>query len=502
MTLAAAKSSQIAVIDIGSNSVRLVIYSVSGRAVLPHYNERVMAGLGVGISETGRLSKEGREKALRALRRFGAILDGLAIDQIRAVATAAVRTAEDGTDFLEQAATALGDTIEILSGKDEARLSAKGVAEGLHQADGLVGDLGGSSLEFAEIKSGEVVAGESHLLGPLVFSNKERSPKKVRGRIADTLRSSELLRDRGGRLYLVGGAWRALAKLHMDLTDYPLQQLHAYRMDGRAVTMIYEASQSSDPVVRERLAKASQRRLEVLPYAGLALSETFRIGGFEDVVVSSHGLREGIIFDALGRVDRDRDHLLDAIALYLGLDPRQRRFGETLFDWLLPAIRPPKDLFGSRLVETRIIAAACLFADSGSRFHPDHRAEMAYEHALRGPFANITHLERAFLAFATGARYARGFDVRKSLQPLLDKPYEKLARQLGAVMRLGAVYSGRSAEVLETCGLDIGDGKLALKVAPGQRAMVSNAVERRLSVAANLLDLEPIVINLDESQKA
>ncbi|MEM6411975.1 MAG: hypothetical protein AAF683_10620 [Pseudomonadota bacterium] len=493
MTRSPAKKSQIAVIDIGSNSVRLVIYSVAGRAFLPYLNERVMAGLGRGISETGRLSDEGRERALRALRRFGAILDGLDIDQVSAVATAAVRTAKDGHEFLELANRSLGHPIVVLSGSEEARLSAVGVVEGLYGVDGLVGDLGGSSLELAEVSESEFVAGESHLIGPLSMLNGEEPGKKTREKIRKVLAKSELLPGRGGRLYLVGGAWRALAKLHMDLTDYPLQQLHAYRLDASAVSLILEVSQARDPLSRQRLTKASQRRVNVLPYAGLALAETFGVGEFEEIIVSSHGLRDGIIFDMLGKTSAGRDRLLDAISLYLNLDEIQREFSHLLFEWLLPVIRPPADLFGSRLVENRIIAAACLFADSGARFHPDHRAEMAYQHALRGPFANITHLERAFVAYATGARYSRGFDVRKSLQPLLGKPYVKLARQLGAVMRLGTVYSGRSAEILRTCRLSISGGNLELQVGNEHRPMISSAVERRLSAAASLLELEPKV---------
>jgi len=485
--------SQIAVIDIGSNSVRLVIYNVSGRAFLPHYNERIMAGLGTGIAETGKLSEDGKEKALRVLRRFSAILKGLSVEQTRAVATAAVRTASDGTGFLTDAETALGNPIKVLSGDDEARLSARGVAEGMYDADGLVGDLGGSSLEFAEISEGSVNSVESHLLGPLAMLREGEPAEKLRKRIGRRLADSNTLPGRGGRLYLVGGAWRALAKLHMDLVDYPLQQLHGYHMDGRDVSLILEASQSSDPVVRQRLIKASQRRIDILPYAGLALAETFKAGGFKDIVVSSHGLREGVVFDAIGSAANGRDRLLDAVALYLNLDDSQRRFAGDLFEWIRPVIRPPEDLFGTRLMETRILAAACMFADSGARFHPDHRADMAYQHALRGPFTNITHTERAFLAFATGARYARGFDTRRSLQPLLEKPQTRLARQVGAIMRLGAVYSGRSADVLLTSRLEISGKKLVLNIRPDHRAMVSNAVERRLSVAADLLELEPLV---------
>ncbi|MEM9669309.1 MAG: Ppx/GppA family phosphatase [Pseudomonadota bacterium] len=481
---------QIAVVDIGSNSVRMVIYNVSGRAFLPHYNERVMAGLGLGVAETKRLSVTGKENALRVLRRFSAILQGLSVEQVKAVATAAVRTAEDGPEFLADAIAALSHPIEVLTGSDEALLSAKGVAEGLHEAAGIVGDLGGSSLEFATIENGQVASAESHLLGPLAMLRAGEGSTELRKRVRRKLEKSSLLSEQGRKLYIVGGAWRALAKLHMGLTKYPLQQLHAYRMNASAISLIHEATQSDDPVIRQRMAKASQKRLDVLPYAGIILSETFHIGGFEEVVVSSHGLREGVVFDALEHITNGRDALLDSICLYLDLNDSQQRFANELFHWMLPVIRPPEDLFGERLIETRILAAACMFADTGARFHPDHRADMAYDHALRGPYANIDHLERAFVALATGTRYARNFEPRSALTELLDKQYVKLARQVGAVMRLGAVYSGRSADVLKTSKLEISQGALVLRVHTQNADMLSSDVERRLGNAADLFDLK------------
>ena len=380
-----------AVVDIGSNSVRLVVYTVAGRAMLPHYNERVMAGLGKGLRETGKLSEAGTEKALRALGRFRAILKGLSVQSIRAVATAAARSAADGPAFLAKAQYALGAPIDVVSGKQEAQLAALGVIGGFHDADGVIGDLGGSSLEFARIGGGEVIDRESHMLGPLAMMQSDEPLAKLSKRIEKALADSPVLKSGGGRFFMVGGAWRALAKFHMDIVDYPLRQLHAYRLDSHAIALIREACQSPDAFVRQRLAKASQRRLDVLPYAGLVLSTAFEMGRFSEAVVSSHGLREGVILSGLSEDQvRDDDPLLDGVTLYQRLEPERLAFGRALFDWLLPVMRPGRDLFDTPLIDPRILAAACLLADSGARFHPDNRAEMAYEHALRGPFSSIT----------------------------------------------------------------------------------------------------------------
>lgn len=487
-----------AVVDIGSNSVRLVIYDVAGQAMLPHYNERVMAGLGKGLPESGRLSAEGVETALKALGRFRAILDGLDVRQVRAVATAAVRAASDGAQFLARAQRETRFRIDVIPGTEEARLSALGVASGIHQADGLVGDLGGSSLEFARLADGQVAGGETHMLGPLAMLAADDSEEKMAKRVRRTLRASSLLPGHGGRFYMVGGAWRALAKFHMDLTGYPLQQLHAYRLDRRAVLLIHEASQSRDAILRQRLASASQKRAASLPYAAMVLKEVVEIGKFDDVVVSVNGLREGVVREGLKGLSAVRDPLLDGIDLFLRQQAPRRAFGMALHGWLGGVIDPGRDLFGGADASPRVIAAACLLADSAARFHPDHRADMAYDQALRGPFSGVTHAERAFIALAVGYRYARNFEPPPEMLPLVSQELARLAAQLGACMRLGAVYSGRSAAVLNTAALGVADHRLVLSVGPAHRAMVSQAVERRLEVAAGLLGLDPVIEALDE----
>ncbi|MEO9968360.1 MAG: Ppx/GppA family phosphatase [Hyphomonadaceae bacterium] len=491
MNISGENISSKAVIDIGSNSVRLVIYDVFGRGLLPHYNEKVMARLGDGLRETGNLSVKGIGIALKALGRFRAILDGLDVQHIRTVATAAVRMADDGAAFVNRVKDETGLRVDIISGVEEAQLSALGVAAGFHDVTGLVGDLGGSSLEFCALKNGRVGQGESLILGPLALDARHKDLSGLAKPVARELRQSNLLNGHGGSFYMVGGAWRALAKLHMDIVDYPLRQLHHYRMDARAVRMVVEASMSDDAINRERRVRASRRRSDILPYAGLVLGELFELGGFSDVIVSAYGLREGAMAAEVGMDDPSGDGLTDGVVLSGRLRDNTLAFGQTLAAWTTPVVRPQEDLFGEPDVHDRLIAAACLHADFGARLHPDTRAQLAFDRVLFGAYANITHAERTFIALAVGYRYTNNF--KASAQPaarLLSKSQLKLARQLGACMRLGAVFSGRSANVLEGGKLKRESGMLTLSVSPEKRALVSSTVQRRLQTLAELLDCE------------
>ncbi|MEO0981200.1 MAG: Ppx/GppA phosphatase family protein [Pseudomonadota bacterium] len=478
------------VIDIGSNSVRLVVYDVSGAGALAHFNEKVMAGLGRGVRETGRLSTDGVEMAMGALIRFRAVLDGLGVSQAAGVATAAVRDADDGADFAARAAETLGVPVRVLSGDDEARLSALGVLTGSATATGIAGDLGGSSLEVSEIGDGRIGRTETHLLGPLIMTPDVRfDEKSIRREVRKALKGSSVVRGQGGSFHLVGGAWRSLAKLHMELTEYPLRLLHGYRMSPKAVRSAAKAALATDTVSRARRDSVAGRRSATLPYAAVLLEEMCEAGRFSEAILSAHGLREGVLFDLVGR-SRD-DPLLAGIALSARLGPGQRRFGDALYSFVSPAIEPEPNLFGLGTERARIDQAACLLADSGARLHPDHRAQLAYQLALRGAYAGADHAERAFIALAVAARYSRRFRAPSDMTPLLSPESELAARQLGACMRLGAVLSGRSADVLASSSLQTADGALTLVVSKSREGMISEAVSRRLNQAADILGLKP-----------
>lgn len=486
-------SHRAAIIDIGSNSVRLVIFDVLGASILPTFNEKVMAGLGAGLIKTGRLSEPGQASALSALSRYRAILKALNLRNFTAVATAAVRVAEDGPDFIRKANRILGRPVRVLSGEDEARLSALGVEASFHNPQGVIGDLGGSSVEFMQVGRGKG-KGESLMLGPLSLGEASGDAKELRKTIKAELKKSQVLEGGKGRFYAVGGAWRTFAKLNMQLENYALQVLQGYQMTqgqvARAAKLCVDSL--SNTAARAQLEALDKRRAKHMPIAAILLEEILSISKFEGISISSAGLREGVLTDLTGAAVSDP--LLDGVIAFVRLDHNQIAFGQALHDFIAPAFAPEADLFGSPAADIRIEKAACMMADSAGRFHPDHRALMAYDKALRAPYAGVTHAERAMIAYAVGCRYEKDFKRPNEYVGLTSERQAERARQLGSAMRLGAVFSGRSGPILRRAKLSRSGDKLCLSVGKADRAMVSETVSRRLAQTANALRLQPEIL--------
>ncbi|MEZ5954545.1 MAG: hypothetical protein R3C13_09610 [Hyphomonas sp.] len=483
-------SHRAAIIDIGSNSVRLVIFDILGASILPTFNEKVMAGLGEGLMKTGKLSESGRVSAVAALARYRAILKALNLRNFSAVATAAVRAAQDGPDFIRQANRILGRPVSVLSGEDEARLSALGVEASFHGPHGVIGDLGGSSLEFKTVGEGESV-GESLMLGPLSLSDLPADPKEIRKAIKAELKNSKVLGQGNGRFFAVGGAWRTFAKLNMTLENYPLQVLQGYQLNPGQIARTAKlcVDSLSNSAARSRLEAVDKRRAKHLPIAAILLEEILETAKFDGVTISSSGLREGVLTDLTGAAVSDP--LLDGVIAFVRLDHNQIAFGQALHDFISPAFAPEPDLFGSPAADIRIEKAACMMADSAGRFHPDHRALLAYEQALRAPYSGVSHPERALIAYAVGCRYEKDFKRPAEYVALTSEEQAERARQLGSAMRLGAVFSGRSGPILRRAKLARSGNKLVLSVSKADQAMVSETVSRRLSQTANTLRLKP-----------
>lgn len=482
---------QAGIIDIGSNSVRLVICDVLGASILQSFNEKVMAGLGEGLTKTGRLSPQGVQSALQALARYRAILRALNVDNYQAVATAAVRVATDGADFLKQAAKVLGRPVRLLSGEDEARLSARGVDLSIHNPMGIIGDLGGSSLELKRIGlSDQDEEGESLMLGPLALGDLVSEPKELRKRIRDTLKTSEALDAARGRFYAVGGAWRAFGRLVMELERYPLHVLQGYQLNegqiARATKLCVDSL--TNAAARQQIEALDKRRAKHFPMAAILMEEVLSRGKLEGVTISATGVREGVLHDILSmKLD---DPLTDGIIAYARLDHNQVTFGRALHDFIAPALVPQPDLFGSPSADIRIEKAACMMADSAGRYHPDHRAEMAYDQALRAPYLGVTHPERAMIAYAIGCRYDKDFKRPAEHDALTSEAQTDRARQVGLLMRLGAVFSGRSGPILKRASLRRTGETLELAVSKRDASLISETVERRLSQAAGQLKLK------------
>ena len=478
---------KIAVIDIGSNSCRMVIYERSGAALIPYFNEKTMAGLGRDLSQTGRLSPSGQALALKTFHRFRAITSSLSIKDIRAVATAAVREAGDGPAFKAQAEAILGVPVKVLSGADEGHMSALGVTAGFISPQGLIADLGGTSMEIRPVKGSK--SGESFLLGPLARADDVNlSYSKRLKEITKILNDSQFkLKGGDSQLFAVGGAWRNVAAVHMMLRNYPLRVPHGYSMTVKDVDDVIEAAElaESDKHTRELLMGVSKRRFDTLPHAALLLKALMQQIESKEVVFSAFGLRDGVAAEGVG-VD-GAIGLLDAVPLFLRSSPQSLAFGRELYSF----IHPFSDFFKRR--ET-VLRAICMMADAGARMHADHRAQLVFEQILRAPLPSLSHSERLFAAYAAASRYTFKYREDPHYARLLSMRAKRRAKVLGTAMRLASVYSGRSGPILETARLTVTDKTLCMHVQHDFRDLVSETVERRLAQLAGLMKLHPRLI--------
>jgi exopolyphosphatase/guanosine-5'-triphosphate,3'-diphosphate pyrophosphatase len=485
----AAAAFDAAVLDVGSNSVRLVIYRVEGRAIWSLFNEKVQAGLGRGVEQTGLLDPDGVDAALTALRRFRAVLEAVRPRHIYTAATAAVREAADGRVFIERARTEAGFDLKVMSGEQEARYAALGVLAGAPDADGVVGDLGGFSLELIRLQNGKPGPGITLPCGPFALGlGKPFDATAVRKEVGRKLDSA--FAYKGKCFYAVGGAWRSLALVHMRLADYPLEILHQYEMPAAealdAARFIARQSKGS----LERIEGLSKKRVEALPYAAVLLEALVERLNFERVAVSAYGLREGLIFEAMDAELRAQDPLIAGCAALGARQAVAEDLGHALEAWLAPALGSLPPAFSAQR-DPVLLAAACRLADLGSRLHPDHRADLVFEQVLRAPIAGMNHAERAYLAVCLFARHTASQAIPEPhiISRLLSPERLTRARAVGAAMRLGCDLSGRSSALLARSSLRLDRARVVLSAERGVGdLLLGEQTARRGATLAGILE--------------
>lgn len=480
MIAAGLPTTEAAVVDIGSNSVRMVLYRIEGRAVWTVFNEKVLAGLGRDLAATGRLSPQGVTAARAALRRFAAVIDGVKPERVLVAATAAVREAQDGAEFCAAVAAESGLNIRVLSGEEEARHAALGVLAGAPSARGVAADLGGASLELTRLDGAGPGLGVTLPLGPFSLAS-------AKGFDADRLRQTIARRLKpaadayaSDTLHAVGGAWRSLAQLHMALTDYPLQIVHQYALSARDARDLARFVAKQSKATLDKTPGVTRKRAETLPYAALVLEGLIERLNLKRVVFSAWGVREGLLFETLRDVEGPDDPLLagaEALGARQNVSPS---LWKALPDWIAPVMTAAPEAFGPERDAVMTQAVARL-ADLGARLHADHRIELVFEQILRAPVPGQTHAERAFLATALNARYGGDAATPQPalVERLLTSEQRARARILGLAVRLGCDLSGRSTELLANARLSVGKDAVTVSASEGYADLLLGEQARR-----------------------
>jgi exopolyphosphatase/guanosine-5'-triphosphate,3'-diphosphate pyrophosphatase len=476
----------VAIIDIGSNSIRLVVYAGATRIPWIIFNEKVMVGLGRTLSKNNMLSEETQERALDTLRRYRLLIRQMNVVRTRVVATAAVRDAANGAEFLRKV-RAVGLRAEMLSGEQEGRLAGLGVLSAIPDADGIAADLGGGSLELVEISGGEALRSATLPFGVLrlgsLLDKGEGALAKKLGKAVEAAGFDRLKRKRP--LYLVGGSWRALARLDMLLTDYPLPIIHQYVMaPNRPADLQGPIRELGNNELRD-VASLSLSRMPTLPGANLVLKHLVPLLKPGELIVSSFGIREGLLFHDLDAEARTEDPLIEAARDVGRGQGRFTEHGALLDDWI-------GEILDDEPWAARLRLTACMLSDVAWQSHPDFRAERGVDLALHGNWVGVDHPGRVMIAQALFSNFGGGrhFDEYDAASLCTPEELER-ASVWGLAMRLGQRLSGGVAASLERSRLSIRSGVLRLTLGRGHEDLYGEVVERRLRILAQALGCKP-----------
>ena len=485
------RAPSVAVIDIGSNSVRLVVYERMARSLVSVFNEKTLCGLGREVQSTGLLAPDAVDKALTSLRRFHALCRVQRVGRVYAIATAACRDASNGPDFIAKAERICRVCIEILSGPREAKLSALGVVSGIHKPDGIVGDLGGGSLELIDVRGHQVRGGVTLPLGSLALQDLSHKSLKRAERIVKN-ELEEIPRLKAGRnrtFYAVGGTWRALARIHIVQSGYPLKVMHGYSITAAdALDFVQRLRRLAAANMLDNIEAVADARRPLLTYAALVLEYIIRVAKPKNITFSTFGVREGLLYSMLGESERAKDGLLCAAQSLNELLSRSARHAQELIEWTdrLARVVHLRETEEDR----RLRHAACLLSDIAWRVHPDHRGEQTLELITNGNFGSITHQGRAFVALSVFFRYAGLSEENQPpviIQEQVTPTMLERARVLGAAFRVAHLISAARPGVLPATHFRSDGRKLMLVFEHQMVDLVADRVGSRFKQLARLV---------------
>lgn len=478
-------SKMTAVIDIGSNSVRLVVFDGPSRVPMPKFNEKVLCGLGRDLGRSSLLGDDAMAYAMNALRRYTALVTHMGIERVIVAATAAVREADNGSEFVAEIEQECDLNVQVLSGKQEARYAGLGVLSGMPYADGLVGDLGGGSLELVNVHDHKVGDTATLPLGALRLSRMQLPEEELIANLHARFAQIDWLDGlKGKNFYVVGGAWRALAKYHISKTGHPLNIVHNYKLSfDQMKTLIDEIlGRTDDELIG--MENVQKSRAGTMRTAALIMDQIFSVVQPKNVVFSGNGLREGLLFSELKKPVRRLDPLLEACRNMAAKEGRFAEHGEEIFAWLQPAFSHlgPK---GERLA-----LAASTLSDIAWSMSNDYRAAQAYRRIFRAPFSGIGHKGRAIVALAVYARYRGNLngEALKGALTLVDDQSRQQSLSLGLALRLSHSLSGGTRGILPDTRLASTDDTLVLEVPEELAVLLGVHVHSRLSALANCLE--------------
>lgn len=490
------KLTPVAIIDIGSNSVRMVVYEGLARSPTPLFNEKILCGLGAHIATTGMLDEEGVERALAALRRFRVLADQTGADEIYTLATAAAREAKNGPAFVKAARKILGRKIHVLTGEEEARFAAYGIVCGFTNPRGVTADMGGGSVELTVIDGEPTGRGLTLPLGGLRLQDESGDDiSKARSLVKAALRGNSVLKEaQGGTFYAIGGTWRAFGRLHMARCNYPLHVMQHYSISAEEALRLCKRLTKGYGAAVRGIEHVSTNRRALLPYGSILLMEIIKLMKPSEIVFSALGVREGYLYSLLPAKVQKSDPLVSAAEEMAVLRSRSPTHAREMERWTRHAFRA----FGipETVDEKRFRVAAFMMADITWRSHPDYRGDQALNIISNANLVGVDHPGRVYMALASYYRHEGllNDEMSPAILQIAPERIAKRAKMLGALFRVGFLLSAAMPGVLPKIRFRDTGERIEIVVPENLADFQGERVMRRISGLASVSERDVTMV--------
>ncbi|MEI7669480.1 MAG: Ppx/GppA family phosphatase [Pseudomonadota bacterium] len=472
---------RLGVIDIGSNSVRLVVYDAIKRTPLPLFNEKIFCGLGKGLAITGKLNPEGVKLAEGCIKRFLALVHIMDVVELQIIATAAVRDASDGAEFVENLERKFRINITVISGKKEAQLAASGIFSSIYKPEGLAGDLGGGSIELISLQQGGLANQTTIPIGPLrIIDNSKGDKTKMAKIINDALDNEKWLpQTKYQHFFAIGGSFRAIARIQMAREKYPLEIVHHYSIKNAPMRKLLKEIINSTPQQLEKMPGVPSKRVESLIPAALVLERILDIINPEDVIFSSYGIREGYLFEKLSPYLRNEDPLIASCTDLANQNGRVPGYARELFNWMTPIFEKESE------IQKRLRFAACILSEVAWRIHPEYSAGWAFSRIIQSNLIGLSHSERVTLALVLFHRHQYKLKNISPIMGLLGDNEKNWARLIGTLSNLAFLLSGAMSGNLENVPISASKNKLSIDFIGEAKDLRSDAIDKKIENAGD-----------------
>lgn len=479
-----AKAEHIAVIDIGSNSIRLVMYDKLGRYPYPLFDERVAAKLGDGLDKTGKIDTSNSKMALEALSRFAQILKSLDPNKIIVVATAVLRRAKNAQGFLKSAEKILNHKIDVITPEEEALFMVNGLTNGMPDLTGLVVDLGGGSTEIAYVKKGEILNSTSLAIGHLSTISSD----KIRQKINEV---SWLKKLNGQHLFGIGGSFRAIGNTYLRNSNYPVKILHGLHIKSEERDGIIAKLENGD-----RPPGIPQGRHASIGMAATIIRHLFDAANCNDLVISGTSIRDGLVLSFQKANYKKRDPLHLVCKELANKNSRIAGEGKLIHKFLKKAATASAEMVLKKSElqhKKRLIRAVCLLANICWHEPSEKRGKIAFERILSLPVYGLSHKERVWLGMALFHRYEgirTPLNSITSADKILTSSEQQYALAIGLGLRFTSIFCAGYVDFLSDAKLSVSGKRLIIFLKQDMIDLMDFHSKRRFQTFAETLSLQ------------